>query len=633
MRASAAQPHESLEALERRYRKQVAIAELSQLAIAALDADELLPRAHELVREIVGKEIDLTAMLAEPALTDGRDADFLNAIVTVLRALEAQRARERTALAEIEGRFAKIFKHSPIALGMSTVEDGRILDVNDRWLSMFGYSREDVIGRTNAELRINVEPSRRSEIVREGLAAGLIRDAEMQVRTKSGAIIDILASAMPLGGPGEERVWISACVEITNRKRGELERAQVLAREQIARAEAEQAIEQLRAVHVMTDNMSAQGPLGELIGDVLRRLRRTLQIDAATVLLLDDDTRTLYLRAIETEEGRALPSARVPIGAGLSGRVVAEERPLIVDDYATIDSSAIETDDPTFVSRTVSAMAAPFRIGSRVAGVIMVSTRQRRQFTEEELRLLVLGADRVGPAIERGRLIERIRTGVQRQRALSTRLLTAQEEERRRIAVELHDELGQVLTAVKLNLGTLEREFESPATRGKFGAMIGTVDDALQRVKDIALDLRPSVLDDLGLEAALRWFTDRCAQNAGIIAHLSIDSLPRLEPNLQTACFRVTQEAITNVERHARARHVWIDVHVLDGALELSVRDDGVGFDVAAARARGIGGSSVGLLGMQERVTLMGGEYDIIQVATGGTEVRARFPLNAAGPA
>jgi len=276
-------------------------------------------------------------------------------------------------------------------------------------------------------------------------------------------------------------------------------------------------------------------------------------------------------------------------------------------------------------------MGAPFRIADRVAGVVFVSSRTPRKFTEEDLRLLLLAADRVGPAIERGRLIGSIRSGAERQRALSRRLLTVQEDERRRIAVELHDELGQILTAVKINLETLEKTPDSQRL-ASLASMITGVDDALQRVKDMALDLRPSVLDDLGLEAALRWFTDRCAQRAGFAAHLSIDALPPLEANLQTACFRVTQEALTNVERHARAQHVWIDLHVLDAALELSVRDDGAGFDVAAARARALGGSSVGILGMHERVALSGGEYDIVRVPSGGTEVRARFPLTGGVP-
>jgi signal transduction histidine kinase len=396
----------------------------------------------------------------------------------------------------------------------------------------------------------------------------------------------------------------------------------------MARAEAEHALEQLRAVYAITDTVSTPASIGELLSELLRRLRETLQTDHASVMILDDATQSLYLRAIEgAEPGRTVPRMRIPLGAGVSGRIAAEGKPMIVDDYSTIDIASYERADLGQLAQTRSVMGAPFRIADRVAGVVVVSCQTPRKFTEEDLRLLLLAVDRVAPAIERGRLIASIRTGVDRQRALSRRLLTVQEDERRRIAVELHDELGQILTAVKINLESIERA-PDPQQLATLPSMIKGVDDALQRVKDMALDLRPSVLDDLGLDAALRWFTDRCAQRAGFTAHLSVDTLPPLEANLQTACFRVTQEALTNVERHARARHVWIDLHVLDGALELSVRDDGAGFDVAAAKARAISGSSVGILGMQERVALTGGEYEIIQVASGGTEVRARFPLH-----
>jgi PAS domain S-box-containing protein len=523
----------------------------------------------------------------------------------------------------------RIFQLCPVALALSTIDEGRMVDVNERWLAMFGYRKDEVIGRTNAELRLNVEPARRDEVVRQARVTGIVRDAEVKVRTKAGQTRDVIISALPFEAEGIGEVWLSACVEITDRKYAEAERDQLLAREQIARAEAEQAIEKLRAVYAITERIEPPGEIGELLVEVLRRLRRTLQIDDASVMLLDDEGKSLYLRATEGPEPRQapVPDVRVPIGYGVSGKILAEGRPMIVDDYSAIDGSAFASFQ-NIQQTTQSVMGVPFRIGERVAGVVVVSTRTRRKFTGEELRLLLLAADRVGPAIERGRLIERIRTGMERRRSLSRRLLTAQEEERRRIAVELHDELGQILTAVKINLESIERS-PSANTLARLPAMIASVDDALQRIKDIALDLRPSVLDDLGLEAALRWFADRSARNAGIAAHLSIDALPPLEPNLQTACFRVMQEALTNVDRHAKARGVWIDLHVLDGALELSVRDDGIGFDVAAAKARAIAGNSVGILGMQERVALMGGEYDIVRIPNGGTEVRARFPLSS----
>jgi signal transduction histidine kinase len=149
----------------------------------------------------------------------------------------------------------------------------------------------------------------------------------------------------------------------------------------------------------------------------------------------------------------------------------------------------------------------------------------------------------------------------------------------------------------------------------------------METVRDLALDLRPSVLDDLGLPAAVRWYADRFARTTHIDVHLSIDAVPHLPPELETACFRVAQEALTNVARHAQARNVWVDLHLVAEALDLRVRDDGIGFDAGVARNRAIGGASVGLLGMQERVSLAGGEYELSTRPGGGTEVRARLPL------
>jgi signal transduction histidine kinase len=270
-------------------------------------------------------------------------------------------------------------------------------------------------------------------------------------------------------------------------------------------------------------------------------------------------------------------------------------------------------------------MGAPLRIGDQIVGVVTVTSTRPRRFTEEELKLLLLVADRAAPAIERSRLLEKLRAARERQNALARRLLTAQEEERRHVAVELHDELGQVLTAVKINLASLERLSGAAPSPSHLTEAIASVDHAMRSVRDLALDLRPSVLDDLGLAAALRWYVDRFARDTSVEAHLTIDGVRRLEPELETACFRVAQEALTNVARHARARHVWLSLSVGGQGLELTVRDDGIGFDVEAARGRAGAGDSMGLLGMQERVSLLGGDFGVRRPPEGGAEVWARF--------
>jgi signal transduction histidine kinase len=280
--------------------------------------------------------------------------------------------------------------------------------------------------------------------------------------------------------------------------------------------------------------------------------------------------------------------------------------------------------------RAQSVMGAPLRIGNDVFGVVTVTSVQTRRFTEEELKLLLLVADRAAPAIERARLLANLRAGRERQNALARRLSTAHEKERRRIAVELHDELGQVLTAVKIHLASLQRAPGAPSPSHLSDA-VASVDGAMQTVRNLALDLRPSVLDDLGLPAALRWYVDRMARGASLEAHLAVDAVLRLEPEVETACFRVAQEALTNVARHARARRVWLGLQARGDVLELSVRDDGIGFDVAAARERAGSGVSIGLLGMEERVSLLGGSFEIRRAPEGGAEVWCRFALDQGG--
>ncbi|MGH9443496.1 MAG: MEDS domain-containing protein [Thermoanaerobaculia bacterium] len=221
---------------------------------------------------------------------------------------------------------------------------------------------------------------------------------------------------------------------------------------------------------------------------------------------------------------------------------------------------------------------------------------------------------------------EALRSESRRLQRVSLRLLTAQELERRRVAMELHDELGQVLTAVKLSLQSLQRTYEE-IEMGSLREAIESVDQALARVRELALDLRPSVLDDFGLAAALRWYADRFARESRLDVRLNTGDLPRLLPDLETACFRVAQAALINVVTHAKARHVWIDVRVSGDRLELRVRDDGSGFDVASALQRAMAGNSMGLLAMQERVSLLEGTFDVRSAPGQGTEVKALFPL------
>jgi two-component system sensor histidine kinase UhpB len=225
-------------------------------------------------------------------------------------------------------------------------------------------------------------------------------------------------------------------------------------------------------------------------------------------------------------------------------------------------------------------------------------------------------------------ITERLRTqraleqAHERLRALSRRLLEVQEQERRRLARDLHDDIGQALTALKIQLESHARPEDC----------VDTVRHTLERVRQLSLSLRPSQLDDLGLVAALRSHLDRQARVAGLAAHADLRDAPRdLAGETETACFRVAQEAINNVVRHAQAKNVWVRLYEAGGRLALSVRDDGAGFDLEAARRSAAAGASLGLISMEERIAVAGGSLELNSAPGGGTTVLAMFPLARAG--
>jgi signal transduction histidine kinase len=157
---------------------------------------------------------------------------------------------------------------------------------------------------------------------------------------------------------------------------------------------------------------------------------------------------------------------------------------------------------------------------------------------------------------------------------------------------------------------------------------------ALQQIRDLSLNLRPSILDDLGLAPALRWFLDRESLADRPKAQLVVDQSleKRLPPEIELACFRLVQEAITNVLRHARAQQVSVELWQSHSTLHLLIRDDGAGFDAPAMLARAARSGSLGLLGMQERVALVGGQIEILSEPGSGTEIHVRIPISGETP-
>ncbi len=262
-------------------------------------------------------------------------------------------------------------------------------------------------------------------------------------------------------------------------------------------------------------------------------------------------------------------------------------------------------------SRPRSASASSSCDGQAVLGAVVADITERRRIEHE-----------------RDQLFEQVRIGRERLQMLSRQLIRAQEDERKRLAHELHDEIGQSLTAAQLNLQLLLALPGQAATPSRLEDSLELIDHVLQQVRTLSLDLRPAMLDDLGLVPALRWCVDRQAERAGIAAQF-IAEPPALHTSseLEITCFRIAQEALTNIVRHARARQVSVELRQREGELHLVIRDDGEGFDVAELPRSNAAYTSLGLLGMQERALLIGGQVRIESAPGQGTCVYARFSL------
>jgi len=276
----------------------------------------------------------------------------------------------------------------------------------------------------------------------------------------------------------------------------------------------------------------------------------------------------------------------------------------------------------------LSYLCVPLLARGEVQGALDLFSQAPIYFTQDHLSLFTVLGQQVGVAIQNARLFEQLLAGRRRLQVLSQELLEIQEAERRHIARELHDEIGQSLTALKVNLQAAQRVPSQIDSTPYLEESISIAERTLRQVRDLSLDLRPSLLDDLGVVAALRWYIDRQGRRAGIQTQFITNvGLLRLPAGLETTCFRVVQEALTNVVRHAQAKRVWVELRQGPQLLELFIRDDGVGFNVEAVMEKAAGDLSLGLLGMQERVELVGGQLEIRSDPNRGVEIHACFPL------
>jgi two-component system, NarL family, sensor histidine kinase DevS len=371
----------------------------------------------------------------------------------------------------------------------------------------------------------------------------------------------------------------------------------------------------LESLNEIGDALAGELELEPLLGLVARRLRSLVQARLVLIAFPETGTETLRIAAADGEGSDAygLVGMELELGGTKTGRVLQRGRSERVD--SVLDDPEIDQQ----VARRMavrSALYVPLAVGARRIGVVVVHDKlgPTTAFNDEDVRLTESLATRAATAVE---LSERVSRDVVR------RVVEAQEAERTRLARELHDETGQALTSILLGLKSLEDRVASDGGRAAVSELRDLVVSTLQDVRRLAVELRPAALDDFGLVPAI----ERLGELVGEQSKVTVDVHSelgdrRLRPEVETALYRIVQEALTNALKHADAGRVAVRLSTSERGVMLVVQDDGKGFRPGTVRDGG-----VGLLGMRERTALLGGRLTVDSSDGAGTMLTAEVPI------
>ncbi len=405
--------------------------------------------------------------------------------------------------------------------------------------------------------------------------------------------------------------------DVTARRRTEEALGQALDAERQARHVAE-------VLHSANLALTRSLDADEVMAALLEHLQRLVPYDSANVMLLEGEG----MLAVRASSGyQRFANGEGPLGTVIDGEADPVLQPIMARRRSFLIMDTAQTGrwrQRPGLGHVRNWFGVPLVAGEQLIGLFALDKATPDFFTPEHVDLAELLATPAAIALQNARLFAEVTGGRERMRALSERLVAVQETERAHLARELHDEIGQMLTSLSLALTVSERT-PPDLLRERVTQVQRQINQLTSQVRTLSLNLRPAMLDDLGLLPALIWFTRRYTDQTGIQVQLQHAGLERpLSPAVGATAYRVLQEALTNVARHARVDRARVQVWATDVILAVQVVDEGCGFDVGAAL---VSYSSSGLIGMQERVRLAGGSLTVESRPGEGTRVLAEMPL------
>ena len=529
-----------------------------------------------------------------------------DAVVWVARDVTEKRRAEEAAR-QSEHRFEQVFHASPMPTTITTLADGKYVDVNDAWLDLFGYTREDVIGKTALSLGIWVHPEQRPAMIEQLRATGSLRNFEHRVRTKSGQARDVLLSAEIIQ-IGDALYNLALVQDITERKRAD---EALRAAYQTMEQRVAERTKELATLNSIAAVVSRSLDLKDILSDALERTMQSTEIETGSAYQLDEATQTLILMAQRgLSDDFAKLTTRLPIQVALAGKSVEVERPLVWD--VMTDYPEGELKKQILKEGLRSIVAIPLTAKDKLVGALVLAARQPRAITPEEAALFSAIGQQVGVAVENARLYSE----AEQAAAIS---------ERSRLARELHDSVTQSLYSMTLYAEAAARLLTIGKTEGAtehLRELRDTAQEALREMRLLIFQLRPPALERGGLANALQARLDAVEARGGMRAELQVEGSECLPRAVQEELYHLAQEALNNTLKHAHAQHVQVRMRFSDIMTRIEIEDDGMGFNVAAARASG----GLGLRGMEERAQRIGGILDIVSAPGQGTKVSVEVP-------
>jgi signal transduction histidine kinase len=384
----------------------------------------------------------------------------------------------------------------------------------------------------------------------------------------------------------------------------------------------------LLALNVIASAVSQSLDLDAILNSALDNVLELMNGDTGGILLLDDKTNTLSYRVYRGLSEEFVQSiSGLKLGEGIAGIAAQRGEPIYVDNISK---------DPRITRSIVideglrGFASVPLISKNKVLGVMTIASHTLRRFTPQDVQLLSSISNQIAVAIENAMLYERLQLKQEKRGELLHLVISTQEEERRRIARELHDETSQALTILAVKLETAARSLPPSADTEKArlkeiqSIAIRTIDE----IHKVIHELRPTLLDDLGLVPAVKYHAENYLEAAGVRANVETTGEERRPPpEIEIGLFRIIQEAITNIVRHAQAQSARIILEFEDTSISACLADDGKGFDLTEVAKANDRRRGLGLLSMKERVEHLGGILKIKSTPGEGTNIDIKIPV------